>query len=325
MRELRALATLSKAAELGSLSSAAEEQGITPQAASKALMQLERQLGVKLLARTTRRLSLTPEGQVLVDASRPALEAMTAALDAVRKAALAPLEGSLTISAPRPVVSTVLAPLVEAFSVLHPKLSLRIASLDDHAPMPVVDDEVTFSLGRAANESITAIPLMEVVFIHCASPGYLAKHGAPASVEELETRQAGAVPAEVRGVHDEPDFPASGQPFLSTNDRELEVQIVRSGRMALQLATLVAMPHINDGSLVPLPSLGVGSLELSLCHLTAPMLMPQVAAFIEFARDRLEGCQDFAPTDARLIALERAATRRPRRPARRIYVEAESQ
>jgi len=54
------------------------------------------------------------------------------------------------------------------------------------------------------------------------------------------------------------------------------------------------------------------------------MLMPQVAAFVEFARDRLEGCQDFAPTDARLMALQRAATRRPRRPARRIYVEAES-
>jgi len=191
MRELRALATLSKAAELGSLSSAAEEQGITPQAASKALMQLERQLGVKLLARTTRRLALTPEGQVLVDASRPALEAMTAALDAVRKVALAPLEGSLTISAPRSVVSTVLAPLVEAFSVLHPKLSLRIASLDEHAPMPAVDDEVTFSLGRPADESITVIPLLEVVFIHCASPGYLAKHGVPASVEALETRQAG--------------------------------------------------------------------------------------------------------------------------------------
>ena len=100
MRELRALATLSKAAELGSLSSAAQAQGITPQAASKALMQLERQLGVQLLARTTRRLALTPEGQLLVDASRPALDAMTAALDAVRKASLAPLEGSLTISAP---------------------------------------------------------------------------------------------------------------------------------------------------------------------------------------------------------------------------------
>ena len=325
MRELRALATLSKAAELGSLSSAAQAQGITPQAASKALMQLERQLGVQLLARTTRRLALTPEGQLLVDASRPALDAMTAALDAVRKASLAPLEGSLTISAPRPVVSTVLAPLVEAFSVLHPKLSLRIASLDDDAPMPEVDDEVTFSLGKPANEEIAVTPLMEIVFVHCASPSYLATHGVPASLEELVTRQAGAIPKEVRGVPDEPDSQAHGQPFLSTNDHDLQVQIVRSGRMALQLAALVAAPHIDDGSFVPLPSLGVGALELSLCHLAAPALLPQVAAFIEFARDRLEGCQDFAPTDARLFALERAATRRPRRAARRVYVEAETQ
>ncbi|WP_133611139.1 LysR substrate-binding domain-containing protein [Aquabacterium commune] len=83
------------------------------------------------------------------------------------------LEGSLTISASRPVVSTVLAPLVEAFSVLHPKLSLRIASLDDDAPMPEVDDEVTFSLGKPANEEIAVTPLMEIVFVHCASPSYL--------------------------------------------------------------------------------------------------------------------------------------------------------
>lgn len=76
MRELKALATLLKAAELGSLTNAADDQGITSQAASKTLALLERQLGVKLLQRTTRRLALMSEGQVPVNASRPALEAM---------------------------------------------------------------------------------------------------------------------------------------------------------------------------------------------------------------------------------------------------------
>lgn len=147
MRELRALATLLKAAELGSLTNAAADQGITPQAASKTLAQLERQLGVKLLERTTRRLALTPAGQVLVDASRPALEAMNAALDAVRKAPFKSLAGNLSIAAPRTVVSSVLAPVVDAFSALHPKLNLRVRSVDQAMPAIQGADEVCFSFG----------------------------------------------------------------------------------------------------------------------------------------------------------------------------------
>lgn len=312
MRELRALATLLKAAELGSLTNAAADQGITPQAASKTLAQLERQLGVKLLERTTRRLALTPEGQLLVDASRPALEAMTAALDAVRKASFKPLTGNLTIAAPRMVVSSVLAPLVDAFSALHPKLTLCVRSVDQATPAIHGDDEVCFSFGPVLEPDVTSSALMEVLILYCASPGYLAKHGVPPSVEALATRQAGALAHQVREV-------AGGTqptPMLSTNDDQLELQIARSGRMAMELISLLAMPYIEDGTLVPLPSLGVNATHLFLCcH--GHEVLPQVEAFVEFVLDRLEGSQAFAPTQTRLAALERAATRR--RPAPRSF------
>ncbi|MFG6441214.1 LysR family transcriptional regulator [Roseateles sp. LKC17W] len=303
MRELRALATLLKAAELGSLTNAAADQGITPQAASKTLAQLERQLGVKLLERTTRRLALTPEGQVLVDASRPALEAMNAALDAVRKAPSKPLTGHLSIAAPRMVVSTVLAPVVDAFSALHPKLNLHVRSVDQATPAIQGEDEVCFSFGPMLEQDVSSTFLMEALLLYCASPGYLAKHGVPRSVEALDARQAGMPVLEARtGGKDR-------GPMLSTNDDQLELQIARSGRLAMQLISLTAMPCIEDGTLVPLPSLGVDSAHLFICHYSSEVL-PQVGAFVEFALDRLQGSQAFAPSETRLAALERAATRR---------------
>lgn len=312
MRELRALATLLKAAELGSLTNAAADQGITPQAASKTLSQLERQLGVKLLERTTRRLALTPAGQVLVDASRPALEAINAALDAVRKAPFRPITGNLSIAAPRMVVSSVLAPVVEAFSALHPKLNLRVRSVDQAMPAIEGDNEVCFSFGPMLEPDVTSAAVMGVLILYCASPTYLAKHGVPPSVDAVAARQAGVLVLETR----EASGGAQHEPMLSTNDDQLTLQIAQSGRMAMQLISLLAMPHIEDGTLVPLPSLGLNSVDLFLCRRSGEAL-PQVGAFVEFALDRLEGSQAFAPTETRLAALERAATRRL--PARKSF------
>ena len=80
--ELRAIAVFTQAAELGSLRQAAVSQGITPQAASQALTQLESHLGVRLFHRTTRRLSLTEEGERFLSAAAPGLQSLQRALHA---------------------------------------------------------------------------------------------------------------------------------------------------------------------------------------------------------------------------------------------------
>lgn len=101
MNELRAIATFAKAVELGSLRRAAVAQGVTPQAASQALAQLEQHLGVRLLHRTTRNLALTDEGQQLLEATQPALAALERALQRVR-AAKDDVAGPLRIVGPGP-------------------------------------------------------------------------------------------------------------------------------------------------------------------------------------------------------------------------------
>lgn len=80
INELRSVTTFIRTVELGSLSKAAEAQQISPQAASKALKQLESSLGVRLFHRTTRSMSLTEEGQRFLEAAKPALTGLQQAL-----------------------------------------------------------------------------------------------------------------------------------------------------------------------------------------------------------------------------------------------------
>jgi DNA-binding transcriptional LysR family regulator len=85
VNEFRSIATFIQAAELGSLRQAALSQGLTPQAASKALAQLERHLGVRLFHRTTRSLALTEEGRRLLEATQPLMQGLEHALQNVQQ------------------------------------------------------------------------------------------------------------------------------------------------------------------------------------------------------------------------------------------------
>ena len=100
INELRAIATFDRAAELGSLRRAAAAQGITPQAASQALNQLEQHLGVRLFPRTTRRLALTEEGRQFLNAAQPGLEALRRAIQGARHNRDG-ISGPLRINGPR--------------------------------------------------------------------------------------------------------------------------------------------------------------------------------------------------------------------------------
>ncbi len=100
--ELRSITTFVRTVELGSLSKAAEAQQISPQAASKALRQLETYLGVRLFHRTTRSMSLTEEGQRFLEAAQPALLGLQQALSAARQTREA-FAGPLRIVGPRSV------------------------------------------------------------------------------------------------------------------------------------------------------------------------------------------------------------------------------
>ena len=119
MKEFRSIETFAKTAELGSLRKAAMAQGISPQAASQALAQLEKDLGVRLFHRTTRNMALTDEGRQFLEATQPALTALSRAVSRVRTAR-DDIAGPLRIVAPKSSFLPVIWPLVDEFCGRHP-------------------------------------------------------------------------------------------------------------------------------------------------------------------------------------------------------------
>lgn len=258
INELRAIATFAKAVELGSIRRAAAAQGVTPQAASQALAQLEEHLGVRLLHRTTRSLSLTDEGQRFLETAQPALATLDRALNQARESK-DEIAGPLRIVGPKSSFATILMPVIDAFCRQYPQVQPDV-QLDDGKSNWVLERvDVGFRIGTSPDEGVIARRLFPVQLVICAAPSYLERYGAPKSLDELASHRCSAfrhpatdqvlpwylnIDGEIVHRHVSPTF--------STNDTELEFQAVLAGQVVGQVANLSAAAHVRAGRLVPL-------------------------------------------------------------------------
>lgn len=319
MNELRAIATFAKAVELGSIRRAAAAQGVSPQAASQTLAQLEQHLGVRLLHRTTRSLSLTDEGQRLLESTQPALQALSRALHEARKGS-DEIAGPLRIVGPRSSFVSILMPVVDEFCRLYPEVQPDI-QLDDGVGNWVADRvDVGFRIGSSANEGVVARRLFPVQLIICAAPSYLERFGAPQTLDELTLHRCSAFRHPATGLVLPWYLNVDGEivhrhvaPVLSTNDTELEVQAVLAGQVIGQVSNLSVAEHIRNKRLVPLmlqymsEHIGV---HLYYGHRAA---VPQrVQAFIDVAKARLMDSPRYVLTLAELRAAQ-SGLGKPRR------------
>lgn len=296
MNELRAIATFAKAVELGSLRRAAVAQGVSPQAASQTLAQLEQHLGVRLLHRTTRNLALTDEGRQLLEATQPALAALERALQRVR-ASKDDIAGPLRIVGPQSSFVPLLWPVIDEFCRQHPDVQPDV-QLDDSIGNWVQDRvDVGFRIGAPPQDGLIARRLFPVQLIICAAPDYLARHGAPRTLEELASHRCSVfrhpgtgqvLPwyLQVDGEVVHRDMPLA----LSTNDTELELQAVRSGQVIAQLSGMSAAPLIREGRLVPILTQHMTDHMSVYVYYGSRTSQPaRVRAFIDLAVERLHG------------------------------------
>jgi LysR family transcriptional regulator, transcriptional activator for dmlA len=171
-------------ARCGSLSAAGRELGVSTPAVSKRLALLEARLGVRLLARTTRRVSLTPEGELYLDNARRIL----ADIDDVERqlaGAMAAPSGLLRVNTTLGFGRSHIAPLVSQFAKAHPQMQVQLQLTVD--PPPLTDDafDVCVRFGEPPDARVIARRLAPNRRLLCASPGYLERHGVPKSPAEL--------------------------------------------------------------------------------------------------------------------------------------------
>lgn len=308
INELRSITTFIRTVELGSLSKAAIAQEISPQAASKALGQLEQHLGVRLFHRTTRSMSLTEEGQRFFEAARPSLLGLQQALSAARQTR-EDLAGPLRIVGPRSVSQAVIGPLLDEYCRLYPEVQPDV-QLDDRLGNWVEDRvDVGFRLGSAPEEGLIARPLFPMQLLICAAPSYLRKHGTPRSLYELEAHRCSAfrraedgrvLPWRVRLGDNDEYHPV--RPAFCTNDEVLELNAVLAGEIIAQIAVPTAAALIRSGRLVPLLLEHMSDSYQMFIYYGSRQAQPaRVRRFIDLAVERLGNSRDFVLSREELL------------------------
>ena len=316
INELRSVTTFVRAAELGSLSQAARAQQITPQAASKALVQLEQHLGVRLFHRTTRSLSLTEEGQRLFDTVQGSLAGLHAALEDVRHARSS-IAGPLRIVGPRSALTPVLGPLLAEYGRLYPEVQPDV-QLDDRIGNWVEErTDVGFRLGNAPQPGLIARRLFPLQLIVCAAPDYLRRHGAPTTLADLATHRCSAY----RRPGDERPMPwhvrvdgalqmHAVQPALVTNDEAYELRALLAGEVIAQATGPTVVAHIRAGRLVPLLLEHVSDdYHLYVYYGSRSAQPARVRLFIDLAVDRLADGGGFVLSEEELRVAAAAQAR----------------
>lgn len=184
MDKLKAMGTFVRIVETGSLSAAADAAGQSPAAVVRALSALERELGMRLLNRSTRRLALTDEGREYLALSRRVLadvEATERALDA----RLGAPAGALRITAPVEFGRLHIAPLVNLFLDQHPAMRAELTLLDRVVDLIEEGLDLAFRIGQLPDSSLVGKPVGRTRPVVCASPELLARGGPPAHPSSL--------------------------------------------------------------------------------------------------------------------------------------------
>jgi len=292
INELRSITTFVQTARLGSLSKAASMQQISPQAASKALGQLEQHLGV--------RMSLTEEGQRFFEAVQPSLIGLQQALQTVRQTR-EDLAGPLRIIGPRTVLQPVIGPVLDEYCRLYPEVQAEV-HLDDRIGNWVEDRaDVGFRLGNTPQEGLIARRLFPLPLIICAAPGYLRKYGIPEDLSALGRHRCSAfrhaadnriIPWFVKNGDQIQDLPVT--PAFCTNDEAFELRAVLAGEVMGQLASATAAPLIRSGRLVPLLLEHIAEIYSLYVYYGSRSAQPaRVRHFIDLIVERLTDSREF--------------------------------
>ncbi|MCD0503475.1 LysR family transcriptional regulator [Bordetella petrii] len=172
-------------ADMGSFIKAAHALELPRASVSAAVQQLETQLGVRLLHRTTRRVTLTADGAQLMECVRPLL-ASVEDIDHMFRAGHRKVTGRLHVDVPSRIGRRLVAPALPEFLRRHPELRLVLGSTDRAIDLVHEGVDCVVRFGILHDSSLVVRPLGRIALINCASPGYVYEHGLPRGLDDLQ-------------------------------------------------------------------------------------------------------------------------------------------
>ncbi|PTR32573.1 LysR family transcriptional regulator [Luteibacter sp. OK325] len=286
------LTVFARIVSAGSLSAAARELDLSLAVVSKRLSALEARLGVRLLQRTTRRQSLTEEGEAFHARCVRILAEVQEAEAAVSRSRDA-VTGVLRVTAPRAFGRRRIAPLTVAFRLEHPGLNVHLTLTD--ALMDIVDEGVDLAIrfGSLADSSLIARSLAPNYRVLCAAPSYLARRGLPVEPLALVGHDCivfGEQPTrEWHFQHADGPVSVRVNPSFITNDGEAAHTLALAGGGIVQKSIWDVGDDLGNGRLVRvLPEYAIPAAPLQAVYANAQHLAPKVRRFVDFCAERLK-------------------------------------
>ena len=278
--------------DAGSLSAAAELLGQTASGVSRALSRLEEDLGVMLLNRTTRRMELTEEGAHFLPKARQIVASLEEAEECMRMVHQRPA-GRLRVDASVPVMLHCVVPHVGDFRREYPEISLELTSNDRIVDLIEHRTDIAIRMGPLTDSTLHARVLRPSPRWMMASPDYIARHGAPETVEDLAKHEVlGFTQPESLNLW--PLKHAGGSsyqatPTLATSSGETQRQLAIRGVGIACLSDFVVREDIAAGRLVKVME-GVYSDQLQPMHAVYhrnTQLSRRIACFLDFFAGRV--------------------------------------
>ncbi|KPA90078.1 LysR family transcriptional regulator [Pseudomonas asplenii] len=287
---LPSLRTFVRVVAAGSLSAAAREMDLSLAMVSKRLTQLERELGIRLLQRTTRKQVLTEEGELFHAEAVRILAAIEQA-EAVISGRSQAIDGTVRLSAPVEFGRQWIAPAIAAFQKRHPKLRVQLELSDVVVDLLDANIDLAIRFGNLADSSLIARPLAPNFRVLCASPDYLRQFGEPTHPNELVHHQCiliGSRPRAVWTFDGEEPLSVQVTGTFVTNDGSAAHALALEGAGIARKSIWDVGDEILDGRLNRvLPTFAIAAAPLNAIYPTGRHLAPRVRALVEFLGDRL--------------------------------------
>lgn len=285
-----------KTVELGSMAAAARQIGCTRAQVSKQLAELEAQLGARLLERSTRRLALTPAGQVFQQHALAVLESVAAAEMAVGNLGDEP-RGLLRVSATITFGRVAVAPLLPLLAERYPHLACELILTDQLVDLAEEQIDLALRMTRTPPDDAVVRRLVTLERVICASPGYLARWGTPQTVADLAAHQTlSFVLADGNRWHlaapdgQEHVLPATSR--VRTNNADALLELALAGHGLAILPTYLVHGHLAQGRLRRVlpghrPHTRFGD-QVYACYTPSRARVPKVRVLVEALQAQFE-------------------------------------
>lgn len=277
--------------DTGSFSRAATQSGIGKSAVSMQISRLEKQLGVKLLNRTTRQLSLTEAGRSYYQSCLRIIEEAQHAHDQLKRFTHQ-VSGRLRLTCPVGFGNRVVVPAVDRFLETYPGIDLELDLSDIAHNLTEAGFDLAIRIGELDSSNLIARALAKVPLLLVAAPGYLARHGTPEGLDELAAHCWVLSSHTPRRLHYELEgeryvIDTSGR--ITVNDENARTKLVCQGHGLGLMPAYEAWGALERGQLVRLfERYPIPASPISALYHDRRFLPQKVTAFVDYFRDYLE-------------------------------------